>query len=145
MMVGRLVEKKGCRYALKAIELLKQSGLEVEAHIFGDGRLRRKLALLSTQLRKDQQIHFGGFQPVDKILDELPRHSLLLAPSVRADDGDMEGLPNTILEAMAAGTPVLTTRHAAIPEAVMYRQSGLLIDERDGGQVAGVVERWCYG
>src|SRR5690625_5746760 len=50
MMVGRLVEKKGFRYALKALHLLKQSGIEAEAHIFGDGPLRQKLALLSTEL-----------------------------------------------------------------------------------------------
>ena len=145
MMVGRLVEKKGFRYALKALHLLKQSGIEAEAHIFGDGPLRQKLALLSTELGIDQQIHFRGFQPVDKILDELPRHSLLLAPSVRADDGDMEGLPNTILEAMAAGTPVLTTRQAAIPEAVMHTKSGFLTDERDPRQLAGIMERFYSG
>src|SRR5690625_551094 len=92
-----------------------------------------------------QQTHFGGSKPVNKILDKLPRHSLLLAPSVRADDGDMEGLPNTILEAMAAGTPVLTTRHAAIPEAVMHTKSGFLTDERDPRQLAGIMERFYSG
>lgn len=145
MMVGRLVEKKGFRYALKAIQLLQQRGIKAEANIFGDGPLRRKLTRLTAQLGIDKQIHFRGFQPVGKIMDELPRHSLLLAPSVRADDGDMEGLPNTILEAMAAGTPVLTTRHAAIPEAVIHQKSGFLTNERDPDQLAEVMEKFYFG
>src|SRR5690625_7588190 len=64
MMVGRLGEKKGFRYALKALHLLKQSGIEAEAHIFGDGPLRQKLAPYSTDLGIDQQIQLRGFQPV---------------------------------------------------------------------------------
>src|SRR5690625_7666866 len=57
----------------------------------------------------------------------------------------MEGLPNTILEAMAAGTPVLTTRHAAIPEAVMHTKSGFLTDERKPRQLAGIMEKFYSG
>src|SRR5690625_3466484 len=57
----------------------------------------------------------------------------------------MEGLPNTILEAMAAGTRVLTTRHAAIPEGVMHTKSGFLTDERKPRQLAGIMEKFYSG
>ena len=145
MMVGRLVEKKGFRYALEAIQLLKARGITAEANIFGDGPLLQELRELSVKLDIANQIHFKGFLPVEAILNELPRHSLLLAPSVRAGDGDMEGLPNTILEAMASGTPVVTTRHAAIPEAVIHKKTGVLADEGNPAQLADIMERFYAG
>lgn len=142
ILVGRLVEKKGFRFALEAIQLLKRRGVTVQANIFGDGPLFQELNDLSAQLGIANQIHFKGFHPIEDILHEFRHHSLLLAPSVRAGDGDMEGLPNTILEAMASGTPVVTTRHAAIPEAVMDGKTGFLADERRPDQLADIMERF---
>lgn len=145
MLIGRLVEKKGFRYALEAIQILKNRGIVTEANIFGDGPLFQELKDLSARLGISAQIHFKGFLPIDEVLDNHIRHSLLLAPSVRASDGDMEGLPNTILEAMASGTPVVTTRHAAIPEAIHHESTGFLADERRPDQLADLMEKIFNG
>lgn len=131
MMVGRMVEKKGFEYAIRAVHLLQKRGIQTELNLYGNGPLMKSLKKLVSSLQLSKWVRFYGYQPVETILEAHNRHSILLAPSVTAEDGDMEGLPNTILEAMARGTPVVATRHAAIPEVIEHGKSGFLINERD--------------
>lgn len=139
MMVGRMVEKKGFEYAIKSLFKLKRSGLNLNLNLFGNGPLLPGLQSLVRTLEMENTVHFHGFQPVEKIIDAHSKHALLIAPSVKASDGDMEGLPNTILESMALGTPVIATRHAAIPEAVEHNKSGFLVDEKDIDGLASIL------
>lgn len=141
LMAGRLVEKKGFEYALKAISMLKLRGIEIPITLFGDGPLMHSLKKLASDSGIENQVHFRGFQPVSEILKAHSNHSLFLAPSVTASDGDMEGLPNTILEAMAKGTPVIATEHAAIPEALTHQESGFLVEERNSIAIANCIEK----
>jgi glycosyltransferase involved in cell wall biosynthesis len=141
MMVGRMVEKKGFEYGIQAISNLRKRGLKPNVNIYGYGPGINGLKNQVEKLRIDDQVHFQGYQPVDKILEAHHQHSLLLAPSVTAKDGDMEGLPNTILEAMAQGTPVVATRHAAIPEVIKDKKTGFLVDERDVEGLADIMEK----
>ncbi len=131
MMVGRLVEKKGFEYAIRSIAELKKAGFTPEVNIYGDGPLMNNLKKLTADLNLDNQVRFNGFQPIKKISLAHQKHCILLAPSVTASDGDMEGLPNTILEAMASGTVVVASDHAAISEAVKQGETGFLAAERD--------------
>jgi len=131
LMIGRLVEKKGFEYAIRAVSNLQNIQEEVEVNIYGDGPLMDKLKQLSKALLVKNSIQFHGFQPNDTIQSALENHTILICPSVTAADGDMEGLPNTVLEAMAKGTAVLATRHAAIPEVVVHNETGFLFDEKD--------------
>lgn len=140
MMVGRLVEKKGFEYGLRALSKVIKKGHPLSVHIYGNGPLLQKLKQLVVDLGIAEYVIFYGFQPVETILKAHHLHSFLLAPSVTAADGDMEGLPNTILEAMAKGTVVIATRHAAIPEAVIHKQTGFLADEKDIDALAGILE-----
>ncbi|MCC5940943.1 MAG: glycosyltransferase [Balneolaceae bacterium] len=140
LMAGRLVEKKGFEYALQAISILKSRGFELPVTIFGDGPLLIVLKDIAAESGIENQIQFKGFQPVSEIIKAHDSHSIFLAPSVTASDGDMEGLPNTILEAMAKGTPVVSTKHAAIPEAVVHQKSGFLVEERDSEAIADCIE-----
>jgi len=139
MMVGRMVEKKGFEYAIRSVKKLKESGIQSELNLYGDGPLMSSLKSLTNELMLNGSIKFHGHQPINKVLDAHNSHSVLLAPSVTALDGDMEGLPNTILEAMAKGTPVLATRHAAIPEVIQSENSGFLVEERDAKALADVL------
>jgi colanic acid/amylovoran biosynthesis glycosyltransferase len=141
MMVGRMVEKKGFEYAIRSIKHLKERGVQSELNLYGDGPLMNSLKSLTGELSLNGSVKFHGYQPISKILDAHNSHSVLLAPSVTASDGDMEGLPNTILEAMAKGTLVLATRHAAIPEVVKDEKSGFLVKERDAKALADVLEK----
>ncbi|MCC5908494.1 MAG: glycosyltransferase [Balneolaceae bacterium] len=145
ILAGRLVEKKGFEFALRAIAASKNRGHNWKADLYGDGPLLESVKNLVIELGLNDSVQFHGFQPVETILDALRNHTLLLAPSVTASDGDMEGLPNTILEAMAAGTPVITTRHAAIPEAIIHEKSGFLADQRDTKELGLILDRIANG
>lgn len=141
MMVGRMVEKKGFEYAIRAVAKLIAEGKSLTLDLYGDGPLKPELQKLAHDLNTGDSIRFHGYLPINEVMSQYTEHSLLLAPSVTASDGDMEGLPNTILEAMAAGTPVIATKHAAIPEAVIHNHTGFLVDERDVEALADMLNR----
>lgn len=141
MMVGRMVEKKGFQYALKAIKILAEKGQAIHLDIYGDGPLREKLNTMVSELGIASQVHFHGYVSNEKVRQELQNHSILLAPSVTASDDDKEGLPNTILEAMASGIPVVASRHAAIPEAITDGKTGLLVPEKEPEAIAAALSK----
>lgn len=141
MMVGRMVEKKGFEYGIKAIAKLSEGGFKPDVNIYGYGPEIENLKKISTNLGVDGQVTFHGYQPIEKIFEAHHLHTIMMAPSVTADDGDMEGLPNTILEAMAQGTPVVATKHAAIPEVIEDKKTGFLVEERDVEGLADIMKK----
>lgn len=145
MMVGRMVEKKGFRYAIKAVAKLKEKGINAELNLYGNGPLMNELTELTHKLSLNGSVTFHGYQPIEKILEAHSEHSFLLAPSITAQDGDMEGLPNTILEAMAKGTLVIASKHAAIPEVIEHRKTGFLVKERDASEISNLLEELFEG
>jgi glycosyltransferase involved in cell wall biosynthesis len=139
MMVGRMVEKKGFRYAIEAIKKLKKKELRYTLDLYGDGELRRSLENQVDALGIRKWVHFHGQVPIESVLEAHLHHDILLAPSLTANDGDQEGLPNTILEAMASGTFVITTNHAAIGEVIKNGENGLIIEEGDADALANTI------
>lgn len=127
--VGRLVEKKGLEDALQALQSL-EPGVVQSYTIVGDGPLRPRLEGLSRTLGLTS-VAFTGPVPQDQVSRYLTRADILLAPSVTAADGDEEGIPNIIKEAMALGRIVISTRHSGIPELVEHGVNGFLAGERD--------------
>ncbi|MEX2635138.1 MAG: glycosyltransferase [Balneolales bacterium] len=134
--IGRLVEKKGFAYGIKAIALSVASGHKVNYTIIGDGPLREKLQNLISLLNLEKYITLAGWMTRDEIIHKLDDAHLLLTPSITSKSGDCEGVPNASKEAMALGIPVLSTYHSGIPELIEDGVSGFLVPERDVNALA---------
>jgi colanic acid/amylovoran biosynthesis glycosyltransferase len=135
--VGRFVEKKGFDLGIRAVSTLLAEGHDIEYLIAGDGPLKDQSAGLVTALGTGDRIRFIGWKKPDEIDQLLRTSDLLLAPSVAASDGDMEGIPVVLMEAMASRTLVVSTRHSGIPELVQHGVTGWLADE---GSVASLTD-----
>lgn len=129
LFVGRLVEKKGCEYLIRAMEAVQKQVADAELVMIGDGPLRDDLEALAKGALK--RFRFLGSRASDEIRDWMKRAKVLCAPSIVAESGDAEGLPIVVLEAMASGLPVVGFASAGIPEAVKHRETGYLAPEKD--------------
>ena len=136
LLAGSFTEKKGLPYALEALARLK-SCCEVEVTVIGDANhetrnQEEKRRILSAIERGGLSVRLLGYQPHERLLAEAREHHLFLSPSVTAADGDTEGgAPVTLIEMAALGMPVISTRHADIPEVLPERLGCLLAHERD--------------
>ncbi len=129
LFVGRLVEKKGCEYLIRAMEPIQQAMPEVELVIVGDGPLRRPLeGLAKSKLRR---FTFTGSQSAVRIRDWMSRAAVLCTPSIVAASGDAEGFGMVFIEAQSSGLPVVSFASGGIPEAVRHGESGYLAPEKD--------------
>lgn len=131
LTVGRLVEKKGYEYALRATALLAAKFCNIEYIIVGDGPLRADLERLARDLRIERIVQFAGRATQDSVLGHYNRSDIFLMPSVTARDVDHEGQGLTLQEAQAAGLPVVSTLHNGIPEGCLDGTSAFLVPERD--------------
>jgi colanic acid/amylovoran biosynthesis glycosyltransferase len=132
LFCGRFSEKKGPLDALRAAAAARDRGLSLEFRIVGDGELRQEVERTVRELRLEPVVRLLGMRPYAEVLRELAWADLLMQPSRTAADGDTEGgAPTILLEAQAAGLPVLSTRHADIPEVVVEGKSALLAPEGD--------------
>jgi len=139
LFIGRLVEMKGCEYLIRAMGVVQAERPESELTIVGDGPLRSGLETLAAELRV--RCKFLGVQPPAVIRKLLERARLFSLPSVVTWDGHFEGLGMVLLEAQAMGVPVVSTVHAAIPEAVADGVTGILVPERDSEALAHAILR----
>jgi colanic acid/amylovoran biosynthesis glycosyltransferase len=141
LTVARLVEKKGIEYALKAVARLRQSHPNLRYDIIGDGPLQPALTKLSGQLGLHEVAVFHGAKDSRFVRQRIAEAHVFVLPSVTAADGDQEGTPVSLMEAQAAGLPVVSTLHSGIPEVVLDGASGFLVPERD---VAVLADRLLY-
>ena len=136
LAVGRLVEKKGHRYAIEALRLFKEAGGMATMRIVGEGPLRPRLEQQIDETGLGQDIVLTGWMRHDEVVEEMRRADVLLAPCVTAENGDEEGIPNFVKEAMAVGLPVVATEHGGMNELVGHGVSGWLVPERDAAALA---------
>ncbi|HZC59526.1 MAG TPA: glycosyltransferase [Chthoniobacterales bacterium] len=137
----RLVEKKGLESTLRAFASFAKQYPKSVLTIAGDGPLRVPLENLATGLQIKDRVQFTGFIP-QKDLQTIYRQShIFLHPSEQTADGNREGIPNSLLEAMATGLPCIATRHGGIPEAITNLKSGLLVEESYPVGIAAWLER----
>lgn len=137
--VCRLTEKKGLEYAIKACKLLKEKGYKFTYKIIGYGELADHLSNLIKGLQLTDCVELTGFHPQSIVRKILSESNIFLLPSVTANNGDMEGIPVAIMEAMASGLPVITTYHSGIPELVEDSHSGWLCPERDANAIVNAL------
>lgn len=129
--IARLTEKKGVEYGIRASAALLKQGYNIEYNIIGNGDLQDELEHLIQALGVRDAVHLLGWKDQTEIVSILNQSHLLLAPSVTAQDGNQEGIPVVLMEAMAMGIPVVSTYHSGIPELVENQVSGFLVPERD--------------
>ncbi|HEV3377107.1 MAG TPA: glycosyltransferase [Thermoleophilaceae bacterium] len=139
LSVARLVEKKGLHDLIAACGLLRLRGARPRLEIVGDGPLRGELEGAAARLGIDAR--FRGALPQEEVLELMRRASVFCLPSVVAPDGDRDGLPTSVLEAMALGVPVVTTGVNGLAEAVLHERTGLVVPERDPAALADALQR----
>ena len=108
--------------------------------IIGDGPLRRTLEALTDELRLRDVVVFLGWCEQRAVIEQMYGNDILVAPSVTDRIGDQEGIPVTLMEAMATGMPVISTRHSGIPELVRDGETGILVDEADVDGLTDAIE-----
>ena len=148
LVAASFVEKKGIPSALAALAKIRRD-VSLEVTIIGDARPERASKLEKRRILEainagglEQNVRLLGFQPYNAMLDEAYRNHIFLSPSVTAADGDTEGgTVLAIIEMVATGMPVISTRHCDIPALIEHGRTGLLADERD---IDGIAEclRW---
>lgn len=141
LTIARLVEKKGVECGIRAVAKVLQKYPQIEYKIAGDGPLKSDLETLINMLGISGRVKLLGWKRQAEIIELLRQADILLAPSVTAEDGDQEGTPTVLMEALAQGLPVLSTQHSGIPELVQDGESGFLVPERD---VDALAERLEY-
>jgi glycosyltransferase involved in cell wall biosynthesis len=143
--VGRLVEKKAPHLTIEAFARIVQRFPEARLDIVGCGPLEKKCRALIRDRGLSERICIHGAQHSDFVAGLLREASLFVQHSVVAVDGNVEGLPVAILEAMASALPIVSTRHSGIPEAVLDDVTGHLVDEQDvDGMVAAMTKLFDY-
>lgn len=129
LMCGRFVEKKGFGCGIRAYKGMEKKNTRLT--IIGDGKQRPDIEALIESLGISPYVDFTGFLRPEKVREEMAKSDIFFAPHVTARNGDKEGMPTTVKEAMATGLPVISTYHAGIPELVEDGKSGFLVKEKD--------------
>ncbi|BAY41411.1 glycosyltransferase (plasmid) [Nostoc sp. NIES-2111] len=133
---GRLVEKKGIEYVIKAVAQIVRTHPNIEYNIIGDGELKKYFQKLIVDANLQHIVKLLGWKQQKEIVEILNKCHIFVAPSITGKDGNQDAPVNTLKEAMAMGLPVISTRHGGIPELVEDGVSGFLVPERDAEAIA---------
>jgi glycosyltransferase involved in cell wall biosynthesis len=141
LSVGRLVEKKGFQDLFEALFLVKKSGQRFQCAIYGDGPLRQLLQEWIEQHDMASELLLHGDRTQQELVSAYQTATLFILTPVETADGDRDGVPNVLVEAMAVGLPVISTAVAGIPELVEHDCNGLLYQPHDvEGISAGIID-----
>ena len=139
--VGRLVEKKGFGDLVQACRLLADRGRGFRCLIIGVGTLMPEIRAQIDQSGLANCVELCGPLPQCQVMRHIQSAAVLAAPCIVGADGDRDGLPNVIQEALALGTPVVSTDIAGIPEVVRNGDTGLIVPQRDPHALAEAIDR----
>lgn len=140
LSIGRFVEQKGYEDLVRAYHKLKDRGHEFTALIVGEGPLKKKIQAVAEECSLTDRIVFRDSMTQGEILELYRSAFAFVLPCVISSNGDRDGIPNVILEAMAAGLPVVSTSVSGVPEAVQDQRTGLCVPPHHPGQLADALE-----
>ena len=140
LSVGRFCEKKGFPYLLKTCHTLKQVGIPFRCAIVGYGPLEKSIRKQINALGLNDHITLVGKLTQDELIEYYQQADIFVLPCLVTDDGDRDGIPNVLLEAMAMEVPVVSTAISGISELVESNQNGVLVPEKDALSLAQALE-----
>ncbi|AGF51131.1 sll1723 [Synechocystis sp. PCC 6803] len=138
--VSRLVEKKGLTYLISACDLLRRWDCEFRCQIVGAGSLEATLRSQIVQHQLEPWVEITGPKPQGEVFQLLKRAKVFAAPYIVGRDGNRDGLPTVLLEAIALGTPCVATDVTGIPEIIQHQETGLLVAQNDPEQLAKALQ-----
>jgi glycosyltransferase involved in cell wall biosynthesis len=138
--VGRFCEKKGFAYLICACRILADHGYRFNCQIVGYGELQNKLERMIVDLRLEEFVELPGRMTQDQLAALYQRARMFVLPCLITGNGDRDGIPNVLIEAMASGTPVISTDVSGISELVQHMENGLLVKQRDVRAIAEAME-----
>lgn len=139
LAVGRMVYKKGFEFLIGAMPQILEQTPHARLVLVGYGDLRESLEARSHSLGLNGHVTFAGRVPRQEIPAYFAASDIVSVPSVRDDAGNVDGLPNVVLEGMAAGKPIVASNIAGFPDVIGHGESGLLVPEKDSTAIANAV------
>ncbi|MGW6606795.1 glycosyltransferase [Peribacillus butanolivorans] len=140
LSIGRLVEKKGHHILMQAFQKIRGKFPNATLTIIGRGELEERINSLANELNLGDSFRLLNHLPKDQVREQMTNADIFCAASLVAADGDVEGIPNTLKEAMAIGVPVISTNHAGIPELITNNKEGILVQENNVDELAEALE-----
>lgn len=141
LSVAQLKPYKGVPVLVRAVKELVDSGVELKCDVVGDGPLRPKIDRLISELGLSDVVRLLGWQPQQEVARLMGQATVFVLPSILAKDGQMEGIPVALMEAMAAERPVVASCLSGIPELIDDGVNGLLVPPSDAGALARAIRR----
>ncbi|WP_070968824.1 glycosyltransferase [Vibrio sonorensis] len=139
--VGRLVEKKGFEVLIEACQILKHQAVRFQCHIIGSGDLYQRLEEKIEALGLIDCVSMLGALPQREVKQKLHQSSVFAAPCIVGRDGNRDGMPTVLLEAMAMGTPCISTDVTGIPEVLEHQKTGLMVEQNSPNDLAKALKR----
>jgi glycosyltransferase involved in cell wall biosynthesis len=142
LSVGRFVEKKGFNFLLAACLVLKNKGLKFHCRIIGEhGDAYALLKETVEQFGLEQYVTLEGPKAHDELMQIYQQSQIFALPCQIVGDGDRDGIPNVLVEAMASGLAVVSTNISGIPELIKHQHNGLLVAEKNSRELADAIEQ----
>jgi glycosyltransferase involved in cell wall biosynthesis len=141
LSVGRLVEKKGLPILIEACALLQQRGGDFQCQIVGTGELAGNLTAQIERLGLSEKVSLVGARPQNEVFKLMQQAAVFAAPYIIGKDGNRDGLPTVLLEAMALGTPCVGTDVTGIPELIRHQETGLIVAQHNVEVLAQALQK----
>ena len=138
--VGRFDEIKGFKYLIEACRILKDKAIPFSCEIVGEGPLRQAIEKQIKDSELSDFVNLTGAMKQEEVRQFISEGTVFCLPSVKTSEGNMDGIPVVLMEAMALGTPVISTRVSGIPELVIEGETGRLCEPENPGDLAEVLE-----
>jgi len=140
LSVARLCEKKGLEFLIEACRILVDRGVAFQCRIVGHGPLEDKLQKMIATLALRDRVFLLGKMTQDQLAQLYPQSNLFVLPCMILENGDQDGIPNVLFEAMVCGVPIISTEIPGICELIEHQKNGLLVEQRNARALADAIE-----